>query len=183
MKRVSPALCAFLVMMQASGFAGGPSRATHEFQVTSSVFNEGGEIPGRYGYNFENVSPPLSWSGIPEATKSIAVICDDPDAPLGTWNHWLAYNIPPASAGLPEGMPKELRLRDGTLQGINDFRKAGYDGPAPPSGTHRYVFKVYALDADLDLPPGVTRKELLKAMAGHVLAEARLMGTFTRKGR
>jgi len=148
--------------------------------ITSAVFEEGNPIPEKYTCDSEDLSPPLSWSGAPDNTKSFALISDDPDAPVGTWVHWVVYNIPSTVSGLSEGVPAEKTLTDGTIQGINDFRRIGYGGPCPPGGTHRYFFKLYALESVLNLDPGAAKKDLLRAMEGHILAEAELMGTYTR---
>lgn len=149
-------------------------------QVTSSAFTEGGSIPSKYTCDGANVSPPLKWTSIPDATKSIALISDDPDAPRGTWVHWVVYDLPASLRELPEAVPPDKTLANGGKQGTNDFGKIGYGGPCPPSGTHRYFFKVYALDKALGLAPGATKAQLLKAMEGHVLAEGQLMGKYAR---
>jgi Raf kinase inhibitor-like YbhB/YbcL family protein len=153
-----------------------------EFQikVKSTAFEEGGMIPKRYACDGTDISPPLAWNGVPEATKSIALICDDRDAPRGTWVHWVLFNLPPATNDLPENVPPQKRLGNGAIHGINDFRKIGYGGPCPPSGTHRYYFKIYALDTEINLKPGITKKKLLKTMKGHILAEGQLMGKYSR---
>ena len=148
--------------------------------VTSTAFEEAGSIPAKYTCDGEDVSPPLAWIGVPEGTKSIALICDDPDAPMGTWVHWVLYNLPADAAGLPEGVPAEKTLPTGARQGTSDFKKIGYGGPCPPRGTHRYYFKLYALDATVDLAPGATKRQLLRAMEGHVLAQGQLMGRYKR---
>jgi Raf kinase inhibitor-like YbhB/YbcL family protein len=127
------------------------------------------------------LSPVLQWSNVPPAAKSLALICDDPDAPMGVWVHWVIYDLPPSTAGLSEDAPKSPELASGARQGVNDFTRLGYGGPAPPPGRpHRYFFKLYALDLKPGLKPGLTKKELLKAMEGHVLAEGQLMGTYQR---
>lgn len=149
--------------------------------VTSSAFEQGGMIASRYTCDAENVSPPLKWQGVPKAAKSIALICDDPDAPMGTWVHWVMWNIPADATVLPENMRPAKELPDGSIQGITDFGKHGYGGPCPPSGTHRYYFKVYALDKMLDLPNSSTKKDMLKAMQGHILAQGQLMGKYKRQ--
>jgi hypothetical protein len=149
--------------------------------VTSTAFRDGGPIPRNHTCDGEDVSPPLAWSGVPAGAKSLALICDDPDAPMGTWVHWVLYDLPPDCTSLPEGVPRKEKLKNGARQGRNDFRKIGYNGPCPPGGTHRYFFKICALDAVLNLVPGLTKAELLKAMEGHLLAEGRLMGTYKRK--
>jgi len=150
-------------------------------KVVSSAFQEGGMIPADYTCDGKNISPPLSWSGIPEKAVTLALICDDPDAPVGTWVHWVLYNLPASVKELPAGVPPEERLASGAVQGKNDFRKVGYGGPCPPGGTHRYYFKLYALDKALELKPGAIKKELLKAMEGHILAEGQLMGRYKRR--
>ena len=134
-----------------------------------------------YTCDGKDISPELAWSGAPDGTKSFALICDDPDAPVGTWVHWVVYNIPSHATGLPKGVPTIKELPDGTRQGINDFHRIGYGGPCPPRGpAHRYFFKLYALDTKLDLPPGATKEQVLEAMKGHVLGEAQLMGKYER---
>jgi len=151
-------------------------------QVTSTVFTNGGIIPKKYTCDGDDVSPSLSWSGIPEGTKSIALICDDPDAPAGTWVHWVLYGLSPDSTGLPEDVPTQNVLDNGAKQGRNDFREIGYGGPCPPKGpAHRYFFKIYALDCEIDLDAGATKKELLRAMEGHIIAEGQLMGKYQRR--
>jgi len=149
--------------------------------ITSSAFKMGSTIPKKYTGDGVDVSPPLSWDGVPEGTKSLALISDDPDAPVGTWVHWVIFNIPSSEKGLPEGVPKQNTLSNGAKQGMNDFRKIGYNGPAPPPGKpHRYYFKLYALDIVLDLPAGIKKSELLKAMEGHILSTSEYMGTYQR---
>lgn len=149
-------------------------------KMTSAAFTDGGMMPAKYGAGKENVSPPLEWSGVPAGTKSLALICDDPDAPGGDWVHWVVFNMPPDSNGLKEGTPKLETLPDGSNQGANDSSGSGYDGPWPPSGTHRYFFKLYALDTMLDLKAGATKKQVLAVMQGHILAEAQIMGRYKR---
>ena len=151
-----------------------------DLKITSSTFREGEMIPKKYTDDGENISPPLSWTGVPANAKSIALIADDPDAPRGTWVHWVLFDLPPQTAGLPENVPKRTTLSNGGRQGINDSHSIGYDGPAPPSGTHRYYFKVYALDVMLTLESGITKAQLLKAINGHILAEGQLMGRYKR---
>ena len=150
-------------------------------KLESTAFTEGGIMPVKYTGEGENISPQLEWSGVPENTKSIAIICDDPDAPIGTWVHWVIFNISPNEKILREAIPAEKTLSSGAIQGINSSRKIGYEGPYPPSGTHRYFFKVYALDAMLNLKPGVTKADLLKAMEGRILGQGELMGRYSRK--
>lgn len=148
--------------------------------VVSPAFASGGMIPRKHTCDGEDVSPEISWSGAPAETRSFALICDDPDAPAGTWVHWVVFNLPAGVSRLPEAMPAEPALPNGGRQGKNDFRRLGYGGPCPPSGTHRYFFKVYALDRLLDLDPGATKAQVEAAMKGHVLAEGSLMGRYRR---
>ena len=151
-------------------------------QISSTAFSEGQPIPEKYTCQGKDVSPPLMWTNVPAAAKSLALIADDPDAPAGTWVHWVVYDLASATAGLAEDVPKSQVLADGAKQGMTDFRRVGYGGPCPPPGkAHRYYFKLYALDAMLDLKPGATKNDLLKAMAGRVLAEGQLMGTYQRR--
>jgi Raf kinase inhibitor-like YbhB/YbcL family protein len=151
------------------------------FTLTSSAFDEGGAIPKKYTCDGADVSPPLSWAAPPGGTQSFALVSDDPDAPVGTWVHWVIFNLPAGLDGLPEGVPADAEPSLGGRQGKNDFGRLGYGGPCPPRGTHRYYFKLYALDATLGLPAGATKAGLLEAMAGHVLAEAQLMGRYSRR--
>jgi Raf kinase inhibitor-like YbhB/YbcL family protein len=163
-------------------------------KLTSTAFAEGQPIPRKYTGEGEDVSPPLAWANLPKGTKELALICDDPDAPSPAkprkepWVHWVIYKMPADAAGLPEGVPRELRLQEpaGAMQGVNSWDKGeneGYRGPMPPpgSGTHRYFFKLYALDAPLRVKRGLDKPGLLKAMEGHVLGECRLVGTYERK--
>jgi Raf kinase inhibitor-like YbhB/YbcL family protein len=148
--------------------------------ISSSAFDEAGMIPKKYTCDSVNVSPPLSWSGVPDGAQSIALTCDDPDAPSKTWVHWVMYNIPPDTGSLTEGVPRDPVLPNGAVQAFTDFNLVGYGGPCPPSGTHRYYFKLYALDTKLELEGRVTKQVLLAAMEGHVLAEGVLMGRYAR---
>ena len=152
-----------------------------EFRLFSSAFKEGEFIPSKYTCDGANISPPLNWLNTPGKSKSLAIICDDPDAPVGDWVHWVVYNIPPNITELKEEASSDKALPHGTCQGINDFRKNNYGGPCPPSGAHRYFFKLYALDIPLQCKTGFTKKLLLDAMKGHILAEASLMGKYKRK--
>lgn len=148
-------------------------------ELSSTAFLPGGTIPTEYTCEGENRSPPLAWGAPPTGTRSFALIVDDPDAPGRVWVHWLAWDIPGTARGLPAGVSPHA---DGLRQGTNDFKRAGYGGPCPPRGhgAHRYVFRLYALDARLDLRPGASRQELESAMRGHVLAQAEAMGKFHR---
>ena len=155
---------------------------TEQMQLTSSAFDEGTPIPAKYTCDEKNLSPPLKWSGVPAEAKSLALIADDPDAPSGTWVHWVVYDLPASLSELPEDTVKGQRLPGGGMQGMNDFKHLGYGGPCPPPGTpHRYFFKLYALDTMLDLKPGVTKKDLEHAINKHILAQGQLMGTYKRK--
>jgi Raf kinase inhibitor-like YbhB/YbcL family protein len=150
-------------------------------KLQSPAFPADGSIPAKYTCDGQDISPPLSWDAPPAATKSLALICDDPDAPMKTWVHWVVYNLPPETRSLPERLPAGNSLPNGGLQGITDFRKVAYGGPCPPGGTHRYFFKLYALDALLDLKPGATKAQVEAAMKGHILAQAELMGRYRRQ--
>ncbi len=152
-----------------------------EIKVTSSAFQDGGMIPAKYTCDGQDVSPPLEWQEVPEGSKSLALINDDPDAPMGTWVHWVMYDIPLETGELPENVPLNKVLPSGAKQGITDFRRIGYGGPCPPSGTHRYFFKIYALDMVPDLDAGATKKQLLEAMEGHIIAEGQLVGKYKRR--
>lgn len=152
-----------------------------EIKLISPAFKEGEMIPKKYTCQGEDVSPPLSWGAVPEGTKSIALISDDPDAPAGTWVHWVLFNIPAGTKNLDENISPQKILPDGSRHGITDFQRIGYGGPCPPSGTHRYYFKIYALDKMLDLNAGAAKKELLKAMEGHILARGQLMGRYKKE--
>ncbi len=150
-------------------------------KLTSSAFAEGDRIPNRHTCEGGDVSPPLNWTGAPAETKSFVIIADDPDAPAGTWVHWVIYNMPVDLSGVGESVSDRERLPNGALQGMNDFKRIGYGGPCPPPGKpHRYYFTLYALDRVLDVKPGATKSHLLSACRGHVLAEAKLMGRFGR---
>jgi Raf kinase inhibitor-like YbhB/YbcL family protein len=157
--------------------------AGNTMKLNSRAFVQGRTIPSKYTCDGKDVSPPLAWTETPPATKSLALIVDDPDAPMGTWVHWVVYHLPPTTRQLPEGLPIDERLPDGTNQGKTDFGRTGYGGPCPPSGTHRYFFRLFALDTELSLPPASTAKQLKAAMRGHILAEAELMGTYRKKER
>lgn len=155
--------------------------AAARIQVTSSAFEEGGMIPQQYTCDGENLSPPLSWESLQEETKSVALIVDDLDAPSGTFAHWVLYDLPANVQELPAGVSGDETLPNGARQGANDFGDIGYGGPCPPRGTHRYVFKVYALDAQVDLAPDQTKAQLLRAMEGHILAQGQIMGKYKRR--
>lgn len=150
--------------------------------MTSSAFAEGASIPVRHTCDGDNLSPPLSWTSPPPGTRSMALIADDPDAASGIWVHWVLYNLPGDASGLPEGVDVTQPLTGEAAQGKNSSNNPGYRGPCPPRGSaHRYFFKLYALDALLDLAPGATKAVLLEAMKGRIVAEGQLMGTYQRK--
>jgi Raf kinase inhibitor-like YbhB/YbcL family protein len=158
--------------------AGGASMA---FTLTILAFGSGATIPEQYTCKGADSSPALEWSGAPGKTAGFALIMDDPDAPAGTWVHWVVWELPAKTHSLPQGVPKQEQLSDGSRQGRNSFKKIGYNGPCPPAGkTHRYFFRLYALDTELDLSAGASRDQLEEAMKGHVLAQAEYMGTFHR---
>jgi Raf kinase inhibitor-like YbhB/YbcL family protein len=160
----------------------GASGQPAKLAVTSAAFGPGQPIPVKYTCQGDDVSPPLQWDGAPANTKSFALICDDPDAPGGTWVHWVLYNQPPGAPSLPENTAKSELLPNGAAQGRNGFQNIGYGGPCPPGGkAHRYFFKVYALDAALALKGRPDKEKLLAAMSGHILAQGQLMGTYQRR--
>jgi len=152
-----------------------------DIKITSSAFQDGGLIPAKYTCDGADVSPPLQWDTVPEGTKSIALICDDPDAPMGTFVHWVLFNLPAETRQLAEKVPPDKTLPSGARQGTSDFGRVGYGGPCPPSGTHRYFFKIYALDTKLDLPAGARKGDLLKAMQGHILGQGQIIGKYKRR--
>jgi len=157
-------------------------KAASALSLTSTAFTEGASIPSRYTCDGADVSPPLKWSGLPQGTKSLALICDDPDAPGGVWVHWVLYDLPATATKLEEGIPAKETLPNGASQGTNDFKRTGYGGPCPPPGNaHRYLFHLYALDTTLTLQTGGTKEKLLEKMEGHILAEGQLMGRYQRK--
>jgi Raf kinase inhibitor-like YbhB/YbcL family protein len=149
--------------------------------VKSTAFQDEAMMPKLYTCDGKDISPPLSWSGVPAEAKSIALIMDDPDAPRGTWVHWILFNIPPDTKSLAQNIPRTPSLTNGAKHGNNSWPKMSYGGPCPPGGTHRYYFKVYALDIVLTVKAGITKAQILVAMEGHILAEGQLMGRYTRK--
>ena len=149
------------------------------FQMTSAAFQNGGQIPKKFACDGQDDSPALSWTDPPAGTKSLALIVDDPDAPAGTWVHWVLYDLPSGTRQLPEGVAKDYELADGARQGHNDFGEIGYNGPCPPRGVaHRYFFKLYALDSKIGLKPGATKRDVERAMKGNILAQAEIIGKF-----
>jgi len=151
--------------------------------VTSSAFKHNEMIPAKYTCDGENVSPPIAWEGVPEGTESLVLIADDPDAPMGIWVHWVVFNIPETETGLAENVPARISLDNGANQGMSSFKQTGYGGPCPPSGTHRYFFKVSAVDTRIDMlePRYATKEKVLDALDGHVLAYGELIGTYKRQ--
>jgi Raf kinase inhibitor-like YbhB/YbcL family protein len=151
--------------------------------ITSDAFLEGEAIPTKYTCDGDELSPDLRWSDIPPNTRSLALICEDPDAPSGTFTHWILFDLPPTVTELPEGVSTAERLTNGAVQGQNDFKRIGYGGPCPPpnDSEHRYYFRIYALDTELQLQAGARREDIVPAMVGHVLATGHLMGTYKRK--
>lgn len=152
-------------------------------RLFSSAFEEGGMIPQRYTCDGENTSPPLEWSAAPPGTQAYVLVVDDPDAPSGTFLHWLLYDIPASENGLTEGVGKNGTEAGGGMQGRNSFGEQGYGGPCPPSGSHRYYFRLYALQQSLRIPAGAKRTEVEQAMEGHVMDTAELMGRYERAVR
>ena len=151
------------------------------FSIGTTAFKPGGSIPRAFTADGKDASPALSWVNTPSGTRAFALICDDPDAPVGTWVHWVIWNVPASAKGLPEGVQTIKTLADGSAQGKNDFGRIGYGGPSPPPGKpHRYFFKLYALDSKLNLQAGVRKRDVEQAMKGHVLAESQLMGRYAR---
>lgn len=158
-----------------------PAEESMEFTISSPSFTNGGDIPKKFTCDGTDVAPQLNWSNAPNGKVVFALLADDPDAPVGNWNHWAIWNIPPHSHGLAEGIPKDAHLADGSVQGTNDFRKIGYNGPCPPAGKpHRYYFKLFALDQKVNLNSTAGKKELEAAMKGHVLSRAEWMGRYQR---
>ena len=151
------------------------------FEISSTALPDGGMIPKKFTCDGADVSPPLNWTRAPAGTQSFALIMDDPDAPLGTWVHWVIYNLPADTKELPEEVEKQEQLASGAIQGRNDFRRIGYGGPCPPPGKpHRYYFKLYALDTELTLKAGATKPELERAMKSHILGKTELKGRYGR---
>lgn len=170
-----------MVVIGPSAGRGSKSDPPQTLRVTSTAFPPNGTIPRKHTCDGPDVSPPLSWDAPPGAVQSFALIVDDPDAPAGTWVHWVLFDLPAATRDLPEGVPRDEQLASGARQGRNDFRRVGYYGPCPPAGpVHRYFFKLYALDARLNLKPGASKAEVERAMQGHILAQGELIGRYSR---
>lgn len=169
-------LCLLACLLVTPAAIGKEARKMANLMISSSAFADKAEIPSRFTCDGQDVSPPLAFEAVPPGTKSLALIMDDPDAPGGTWVHWVAWNIPPQTRDI-----KENSLPTGTSQGLNDWKRNRYGGPCPPSGIHRYFFKLYALDTTLNLPPATTKTDLERAMEGHLLGQGQLMGTYRRR--
>ncbi|HET9180070.1 MAG TPA: YbhB/YbcL family Raf kinase inhibitor-like protein [Terriglobia bacterium] len=158
-----------------------PDPSPSGFRIESAAFKQGAFIPPRFSCSGENVSPPLKWTDPPAGARSFALIVDDPDAPAGTWTHWVVFNLPAQSRALDENAPKQDKLSNGALQGLNSFESVGYGGPCPPPGkAHRYFFRLYALNTVLSVQPRADREDVLSALKGHTVGEAQLMGVFKR---
>lgn len=173
---VKPAILIIIILF-ALGCIAKEDVNMEKISISAEGFKEAGLIPDEYTCEGKDISPSLSWKGIPAGTKSIALIMDDPDAPGGTFVHWVLYNLPAEIQKLPKAMP----LPDGSMQGMTDFGQPGYGGPCPPPGKpHRYYFKIYALDTKLNLPPGASKNQVENAMVGHILTKGELMGKYQR---
>lgn len=170
-----------ILLFPLSGVLHFDKKGDSKMELTSSAFSEGGMIPKKYTCDDMDVSPPLKWHNAPEGTESFVLIADDPDAPMGTWVHWVLFNLPAGTTELPEAFPAKEKFDNGAVHGKNDFGRYGYGGPCPPGGTHRYFFKLYALKRKLALKPGTTKKDVIKAMKNYILAECRLMGKYKRQ--
>jgi Raf kinase inhibitor-like YbhB/YbcL family protein len=169
-----------LVLAGLSIFAAGQS--SQAFELQSTAFSPGAEIPAKHTCDGRDASPALHWTDPPTGTKELALVSDDPDAPGGTWVHWILYGIPATARNLPEAVPTRDTVPGVGRQGVNDFKRIGYGGPCPPRGpAHRYFFRLYALDGEMTLPPRKTEAELLTAIEGHVLGRAEVMGRYQRR--
>jgi Raf kinase inhibitor-like YbhB/YbcL family protein len=182
---LGPMVCWAIIIALAGGCMNADPKAKGgkkmTIQITSTAFAEGQPIPKKYTGEGTDLSPPLAWSNLPKGTKELALICDDPDAPNGDWVHWVIYKIPADAKGLPEGVARDPKLKEpaGALQGENSWPSTGYRGPLPPPGkVHHYYFKLYALDAPLQVEPGLDKPALLKQIKGHELGKGELMGTY-----
>ena len=170
-----------IIILLASGCITKQEDNMENISISAEGFKDGTTIPDVYTCKGKDISPSLSWKGIPAGTKSIALIMDDPDCPGGTFVHWVLYNVPPQTQKLPEGMPHDKTLADGSMQGMTDFARPGYGGPCPPPGKpHRYFFKIYALDSMINLPPGASKKQFENEMSGHILAKGEIVGIYKR---
>ena len=177
------AVCAALAsVLAASAVIMQPPPSAKQMQLTSAAFRNNESIPEQYTCEGKNISPPLAWTGAPPGTRSFVLIVDDPDAPHGVWTHWVVFDLPADTTSLTEDTPKSQSITGNAKQGTNDFKQVGYGGPCPPPGkSHRYFFKLYALDTMLDLEPGSSKKQIEAALANHILAQGQLIGTCQRK--
>ena len=166
-------------LVKGSAATGGKEKMS--FTLTSSAFKHEGIIPKPYTCDGADMSPPLVWANVPEKVKSFALICDDPDAPVGNWVHWVIFNIPADTRELKEKTPTNDTLPNGAKNGVNSWGRHGYGGPCPPGGTHHYFFKLYALDTMLEGKGKITRELLLNTMKGHIVAQCELMGRYSRQ--
>lgn len=182
MNRIKIILTLSVLLLSVSGVRAQKGGETMGFTISSSAFKEGGTIPGQYTCDGADLSLPLKWEGIPADTKSFAIIMDDPDAPVGTFNHWVVYDIPADTNMLPEGVAKDPALSNGTKQGITSFRRTGYGGPCPPAGpAHRYFFTIYALDVQtIGLGPKASKQDVEGKIKGHIIGKAAVMGKYGR---
>jgi Raf kinase inhibitor-like YbhB/YbcL family protein len=172
----------FLLALSFVSFGKNGGKGMDKLIVSSPAFKHGDFIPLEYTCDGSDVSPEIVIENVPTNAKSLVLINDDPDAPMGTWDHWILYNIPASNkVVIPKGIKPEKEFPNGMRHGINSWGRLGYGGPCPPSGVHRYFFKVYALDVVLDIPPGATKQKILKAMEGHIIAQGELMGKYSRK--
>jgi hypothetical protein len=178
--RINRAVLTIFVCLSLLIFTGIYSSA-QGLELKSSAFVSGSMIPSLYTCEGKNISPPLAWSGAPAGTRSFVLICDDPDAPILTWVHWVYFNIPASVTSLPEALSKSEKPAQGGIHGKSSFGDFGYGGPCPPWGTHRYFFKLYALDTMLTIPSGAKKKDVLKAMDKHVLSQTELIGKYKKK--
>jgi Raf kinase inhibitor-like YbhB/YbcL family protein len=176
MNKLARGFCGVLLLVVALVFPWGEAAGAEEMGITSPAFEHKGSIPVKYTCDGKDVSPPLEIENVPSGARSLAVIVDDPDAPSGMWVHWVVWNISPETRRI-----QESSLPGGAKQGVTDFRKRSYGGPCPPSGVHRYFFRLYALDKELDLGGSARKRDLLRAMEGHVLMEAEVMGRYKRR--
>ncbi len=181
-KRMFKKLCLIIFVILFSSFMEAQDKGA-QMRLLSPAFKDKSEIPTKFTCDGEDISPPLMIKNVPKEAKSLALIMDDPDAPMGTFVHWVVYDIDPSTTLIEENQPHTPTILNGAKQGKNDFPKIGYGGPCPPNGRHRYFFKLYALDAKLDLDPGLTKEELLKHIQRHVIAQSVFMGTYERKKR
>jgi Raf kinase inhibitor-like YbhB/YbcL family protein len=181
MRRCKSSLCLASLCFLIQSVTGSAGTESSGLSIQSTSFVTNGPIPVAYTCSGDDRSPALAWSGVPTATKSMALIVRDPDAPMGSYVHWLLYNLPPSAAGLAAGLPTTATLENGAVQGISSSGTSGYHGPCPPPGpAHHYHFRLYALDVELNLAAGANADEVEHAIKGHVLASADLVGTFAR---